>query len=109
MYKNIINFNLNQLCRQLKRKNIQFSRNGNTISILPLSVHASENYIGVYQNREQILFKEDAVLCNLFVSIIKNANNNIEVEYKGDRVSVFNINVLISKNSITVLQNGKFL
>ena len=112
MYKNLftINFNLKEICRELRRKNIQFSTNGKMISILPINIHITNGYVGIYQDtgKHELLFKEDSNLCNLILSLLAECKT-IKTKTHKTTVSVFDIQILITKDNITVMQNGKIL
>ena len=114
MYKNLITINLKEVARELKRKNVQFSysRKDGLISIYPITIHISEIYIGIYQGSNKILFKvfkdDYFTLSNIIISLIKN-NNNIDIECKGGRTSIYNIHILLRKDRIITMQNGRIL
>ena len=112
MYKNLftINFNLKEICRELRKKNVQFSTNGKVVSILPISIMLNENYVGVYQDygNNKLLFKEDSNLCNLIKTIIDNCPT-IKTESISNTTNIFGIHIIISTDDIIVMQNGKIL
>ena len=112
MYKNLftIHFNLTEVARELRRHNIQFSMNNSMISILPISLHITDKYIGIYQDggKHKLLFKEDSNLCNLILSLLAECKT-IKTKTHKTTASVFDIQILITKDNITVMQNGKIL
>ena len=110
MYKNLITINLKEVARELKRKNVQFSMNNSLISILPISVLINKNYIGIYQDygKHELLFKEDKNLCELIIKIAENCKT-IKTETISQTTSIFRIQILITKNDICVMQNGKII
>ena len=110
MYKNLITINLKEVARELKRKNVQFSMNSNMISILPINIILDKKYIGIYQDygNHTLLFKEDGNLCNL-INVILKQYPNIKAKTVSCSTDIFGIQILITKNNITVMQNGKIL
>ena len=111
MYKNLftIQFILKEICRELKRKNVQFSTNGKIVSILPINIHISNGYVGIYQDygKHELLFKEDKNLCELIIKIAES--KTIKTETISQTTSIFRIQILITKHDIVCLQNGRIL
>ena len=110
MYKNLFTLNLNEIARELKRKNVMFSSNGKVVSILPINIILDKKYIGIYQDygNHTLLFKEDGNLCNLIKTIIDNCPT-IKAKTVSCSTDIFNLQVIITKNDIIVMQNGRIL
>ena len=110
MYKNLFTLNLKEIARELKRKNVMFSSNGKVVSILPINILLNENYVGLYQDHgnNKLLFKDDSNLCNLIKTIIDNCPT-IKAESISNTTNIFGLQILISKNDIIVMQNGRIL
>ena len=106
-----INFNLRELCRELRKKNIQFSTNGKIVSILPISLHITREYIGIYQDNgnHKVMFKKDKKSCDLILDIINIYYPVIKAETVNNGTSIFGLQVIITKNDICVMQNGRIL
>ena len=113
MYNNklfSINFNLKQICRELKKNNIQFSTDGRMmISILPMNIHITgEKYIAIYQDHNTIKRIKNPDLSKVLLTVI-NKSKNIKTEVDKDITSVFNLHILLTRNSIVCMQNGRIL
>ena len=110
MNKNLftINFNLGQICRELKRRNIRFSTNGKMIS-LSINIHiTAEKYVAVYQNHNTVKRIQNPNLSKAILSVIK-LNSSIKTEVHKETLSIFDIQIIITKHDIVCLQNGRIL
>ena len=104
-----INFNLGQICRELKRRNIRFSTNGKLIAILPINIHITEEkYVAVYQNHNTPKRIQNPNLSKAILSVIK-LNSSIKTEVYKETLSIVDIQMIISKHDIVCLQNGRIL
>ena len=103
-----INFNLGQICRELKRRNIRFSTNGKMIS-LSLNIHiTAEKYIGIYQDHNSNKRIKNPKISKVLLNLIK-LNSSIKTEVYKETVSVFNLQILITKHDIVCLQEGRIV